>query len=244
MSENIEFTRGGKTIAIGMVAASLIFSISFYVSRVANPGELSVTGSARMHVTSDTVKWTVQLSRLTDANGLQRTYTDLEADRKKLQAVLVDHSIPSNIIETSQVFTEQDYSYNTYDVNAPRRYNVRQTVTVQSNDIANVTEVAKNIQNLVSVGSVVSTASLEYLYSKLPELRVNLLSDAVKDAKTRAEKIAESSGSKVGALHAASQGVVQVMAPNSVEVSDYGAYDTSSIEKEVMATVRASFGVR
>ncbi|HRH23263.1 MAG TPA: SIMPL domain-containing protein [Candidatus Magasanikbacteria bacterium] len=243
MSEEIS-VQGGKVIAVGMVVASLIFSIFFYASRVANPGELSVTGSARMRVTSDTVKWTVQLSRLVDASGLQRAYADLEKDQKEVQSVLVNHSIPSNIIETSQVFTEQDYSYNTYDANAPRRYTVRQTVTVQSGDIENVTEVAKNIQTLVSVGSVVSTYSLEYLYSKLPELRVNLLSDAVKDAKTRAEKIAESSGSRVGALHAASQGVVQVMAPNSVEVADYGAYDTSSIEKEVMATVRASFGVK
>ncbi len=241
MSENMDFARGGKTIAVGMVIASLVFSIFFYASRVANPGELSVTGSARMRVTSDTVKWTVQLSKIADVSGLQRAYADLESDRKKVQSVLIDHSIPSNIIEFSQVFTEQDYSY---DANAPRRYVVRQNVTVQSGDISNVTEVAKNIQTLVSTGSVVSTYSLEYFYSKLPELRVDLLSDAVKDAKTRAEKIAESSGSRVGALHAASQGVVQVMAPNSVEVADYGAYDTSSIEKEVMATVRASFGVK
>lgn len=243
MSENMDFARGGKIIAVGMVVSSLVFSIFFYASRVANPGELSVTGSARVRVMSDTVKWTVQLSRSVETSGLQRAYADLEADRKKVQEVLVNHSIPSNIIETSQVFTEQDYNYN-YDTNAPRRYTVRQTVTVQSEDIKNVTEVAKNIQNLVSTGSVVSTYSLEYLYSKLPELRVDLLSDAVKDAKTRAQKIAESSGSRIGALHAASQGVVQVMSPNSVEVADYGTYDTSSIEKEVMATVRASFGVK
>jgi hypothetical protein len=243
MSEQISI-QGGKVIAVGMIVSSLIFSIFFYASRAINLGELSVTGSARMRVTSDTVKWTVQLSRFTDTTGLEEAYKELDLDRKKVEAVLVAERIPIERIESSQVFTEQDYGYNVYDVNAPRRYTVRQTITVQSGDIETVTQVAKNIQTLVSVDSVVSTYSLEYLYSKLPELRVNLLSDAVKDAKTRAEKIAESSGSRVGALHAASQGVVQVIAPNSVEVSDYGAYDTSSIEKEVMATVRASFGVK
>ncbi len=39
-------------------------------------------------------------------------------------------------------------------------------------------------------------------------------------------------------------GVVQVLPPSSTEVSDYGAYDTSSIEKEVMVTVKASFRLR
>lgn len=243
MSEHTDITRAGTMVAIGIVSASLIFSIFFYAARVVNPGELSVTGSARIRVTSDTVKWTMQLSRFSDSTGLESAYRELEADRVTVLSVLADQGILSENVVATPVFTEQDYSY-TYDLSAPRKYTIRQTLTVESNDIDQITRVAKNIQNLVSVGSVISTYSLEYLYSKLPELRVELLSDAVIDAKARAEKIAESSGSRVGSLRAASQGVVQVLAPNSVEVSDYGAYDTSSIEKEVMATVRASFGVK
>ena len=241
MSENMDFARGGKTIAVGMVVASLVFSIFFYASRVANPGILSVTGSAKTMVTSDLVKWTIQLSRTVSASELNQAYTALGRDMSVVQSEIVDHSIPSSAIIFSSVFTEQDYSY---DSNAPRRYIVRQTLTIESSDIDNVTSLSKSIQTQVSVGSVMSTFPPEYYYTKLADLRVNLLSDAVKDAKTRAEKIAESSGSRVGALTAANQGVVQVLAPNSIEVSDYGSYDTSSIEKEVMATVRASFGVK
>ncbi|HPO83031.1 MAG TPA: SIMPL domain-containing protein, partial [bacterium] len=65
--------------------------------------------------------------------------------------------------------------------------------------------------------------------------------EAMNDAKARAEKIAQSSGQGVGSLRSASMGVVQVLEPNSTEVSDYGSYDTSTIEKEVMVTVRATF---
>jgi hypothetical protein len=89
-----------------------------------------------------------------------------------------------------------------------------------------------------------STQSLEYTYSKLPELRVSLLKDAMTDARARANSIASSDGKGVGALTSASIGVVQVLSPSSTSVEDYGAYDTSSIEKEVMVTVRASFQVR
>jgi hypothetical protein len=39
-------------------------------------------------------------------------------------------------------------------------------------------------------------------------------------------------------------GVVQVMQPNSVDISDYGNYDTSTVEKEIMITVKASFSLR
>jgi len=70
---------------------------------------------------------------------------------------------------------------------------------------------------------------------------VELLANAVGDAKARAEQLAQAGGKKIGILKSASSGVVQVMSPNSVEVSDYGMYDTSSIDKEIMVTVKASF---
>jgi hypothetical protein len=48
----------------------------------------------------------------------------------------------------------------------------------------------------------------------------------------------------VGRLKSASSGVVQVLAPNSIDVSDYGSYDLQTIDKEVMLTARAVFFVR
>ena len=90
-------------------------------------------------------------------------------------------------------------------------------------------------------GILFSTSSLEYYYSKLPDARVALLTDAIADAKARASKIAQAGGKNIGALQSASSGVVQVLSPNSANISDYGTYDTSSIQKEIMVTVKASF---
>jgi hypothetical protein len=90
----------------------------------------------------------------------------------------------------------------------------------------------------------VSVQSLEYYYSKLPELRVKLLSSAIKDAEARAKSIVESTGRKVGSIRSASSGVVQVLPVNSVEISDYGSYDTSYVDKDVMVTVKATFGLK
>jgi hypothetical protein len=86
--------------------------------------------------------------------------------------------------------------------------------------------------------------TVEYFYTKLSDLRVELLKEATKNAKERASAIAESTGSIIGRVRDASQGVFQVTGKNSIEVSDYGSYDTSAIEKKVTALVRASFEVR
>jgi hypothetical protein len=78
----------------------------------------------------------------------------------------------------------------------------------------------------------------------LSDLRVSLLGDALKDAKARANEIARASNQNIGKLKSASSGVVQVLAPNSTDTSDYGTYDTSTINKDISVTVRATFVVR
>ena len=105
-------------------------------------------------------------------------------------------------------------------------------------------EISKNIQPLIEKGVIFSTQSLEFTYTKLPEERVAMLGDAIKDAKARAASLAQSSGKLVGQLKSASSGVVQVTSANSTDVSDYGFYDTSKIEKNIMMTVKASFTLK
>jgi hypothetical protein len=121
------------------------------------------------------------------------------------------------------------------------RYQLAQTITIQSDDVNKITEISKKIPELAAQGAIISVQSLEYYYSKLPDLRVSLLTQAVQDAKARAEKIAQGTGQSVGSVQSASSGVVQVLQSNSVDISDYGNYDTSSIEKDIMVTVKVSF---
>ncbi len=60
----------------------------------------------------------------------------------------------------------------------------------------------------------------------------------------RASSLAENSGSKVGALKYASQGVFQITPLYSTDVSGYGRYDTSTIEKSVKAVVTIEYSIR
>jgi len=44
-------------------------------------------------------------------------------------------------------------------------------------------------------------------------------------------------------LHRADMGVLQIIPKNSADVSDYGMNDVSSIDKEIVAVVHASFEI-
>jgi len=82
-----------------------------------------------------------------------------------------------------------------------------------------------------------------YPSDKLDQLKVSLLAEASRSARERANQFALNSGTKVNRLLNARQGVFQVTAPNSSDISDYGTYDTSSIEKVVKIVVTMTYGV-
>lgn len=228
----------GAILGASIIIASIIASAVFYNVRLLFDNALSVTGSAKQTITADIVKWTSGFSRTVSIDLLSYGYSQIAVDQEAVMKFLKDNGVKEDEITISPVSLEEPFKY---DSNAPKQYTLRQTVQVNSNEVDKITDLAKNAKQLASKGIVFSTFSLEYYYSKLPDLRVSLLSEAVKDAKARAEKIAESTGRKVGTLKSASMGVVQVLPINSTEVSDWGSYDTSGIEKEVMVTVKTMF---
>lgn len=230
-------------LALGFVVMAIIGAYTFYQVRSFD-NTLSVTGSAKTRVTADSVKWTFNISRTVTEEAMQSGYAQLARDLVATKTFLTQRNVAESEVTISPVFMEEIYKYSPTGDTGPREYTLRQQVIVQSSDVERVTAIAKDTQELVNKGVRLSSQYPEYFYSKLADLRVSLLSDAVKDAKARAKEIAESSGQSVGSLKAASSGVVQVLSPNSVEVSDYGQYDTGSIEKDVMVTVRATFFVK
>ena len=140
---------------------------------------------------------------------------------------------------------EQNYDYNQNNVTAAEKdYTLRQTVEVSSSDVAKIGELAQATQSIINKGVIFSVFPVEYYYKNLPEVRVTLLSSAVADAKKRAEEIVSGTGQKIGALKSAASGVVQVLPANSLEISDYGTYDTSKVNKNIMVTVKAAFNIK
>ncbi|HOE15622.1 MAG TPA: SIMPL domain-containing protein [Candidatus Paceibacterota bacterium] len=173
---------------------------------------------------------------------MKQGYQQMEQDLKKVLQFFKDN----NISETNLLIPPLDVSeiYKYEKDSGPKTYTLRQIIELQSNDINGITNLAKKTKELIDQEVFFTSDRLEYYYSKLPELRIELLGESIKDARARAEIIAKSSGKKVNIIKQASMGVVQVLPINSVNVSDYGEYDTSTIDKEIMVTVRAVFTIK
>ena len=106
-----------------------------------------------------------------------------------------------------------------------------------------VDSLSKNIGQLIEQGFSVNSNPPAYYISNLPELRPQLLEEAMKDAKARAQAITKATEGSVGAPKTVRSGPIQVTARDSINAEDFGAYDTSTIEKTVTATVTVFFAI-
>lgn len=228
---------GGAFLLVGIIASLTALSI-----RNAS-NTLSVTGSAQIQATADTATWTISATRSTYEGSTGGAIASVSADAKTISAYLVKSGVSVENITLGSVHTDQDYSY-AQDAGAAKRYVVHQDVTVASSSPMLIQNLSQNTQVLANQGVIFTTQDPQYFISTLPTLRVSLIGDAVKDAKARAQQIVKNTGQSVGRLQSASSGVVQVLAGNSTDISDYGSYDTSTIDKKVMVTVRAVFVVQ
>ena len=235
---SVPIVAAATVLVIGAIIVTGIASYTAYDIKLSRDS-IEVTGSAKEAVVADTARWIINLETKTGPNDQQSGYARLEEATNKITTYLQEQGFED--FETPAVTSYANYTYPQYGEPQFTGFTVNRQVIVRSSDVERISTLANTIEPFVGANYTVSTQSIELTYSKLDEMRVQLLSEAIQDAQARAEAIAKESGRGVGVLRNASSGVVQVLPQGGIDISDYGMYDTQSMHKEVMVTVRATF---
>lgn len=106
-----------------------------------------------------------------------------------------------------------------------------------------ITRLSMESTELIDQGVEFSSGAPEYYYTKLDELKIEMLAKATQNAKQRAENMTQATGNKIGLMRSAKMGVFQITPINSTDVSDWGVNDATSLEKKVTAVVTVSFAI-
>ena len=236
--------------------SAIVFSIAIviaawflgeaYVSRANPDGVISVTGSGSENFTSDLIVWEGRFSRVSP--NLEKAYNDLNTDKETVRNYLINKGIKeSNIVFNSVQTSEQrenQYQNGNYVGSIFQGYQLTQPVKIESSDVELVEEVSREITELLNKGVQFNSTPPRYYYTKLADLKIEMISKATEDARLRAEKIAQNSGGNLGELKNANMGVFQITGQNSGE--DYswsGAYNTADKKKTASITMRLNYEI-
>jgi hypothetical protein len=209
---------------------------------------INVTGSSQQVITSDVVTWNANFSRSVGPNGLKDGSAELKNDNQVVMDFLTKEGIAPSEIDFQPVSVSPNYD-STQDKNGNSSqvftgYTLSQSFTIQSHELAKVASAIGNVGDLLNKGLVFQSSSPQYFYSKLGDLKVQMINNASKDALVRAKAVAENTGNHVGALRSASIGIIQITSENSTDLSGEGSYDTSSVKKQITVVVHAAFAIK
>lgn len=238
-------------IAIAIAALGFIIGLGLLGNAIKNRNKsdntISVTGLGTKKFTSDLITWSGNFSR--NSFELKSAYDELASDRKIIADYLLSKGIKQNEIVFSAVDIQKQFNYSA-DSNGNNTvrtfsgYELSQTVSIESKEVQKIENLSRNITEIINLGVVFTSSPPSYFYTKLADVKQEMIANATKDAKQRAEKIAENAGASLGKLKKANTGVIQITAPNSNEDFSYGGtFNTASKEKEASITIKLEYQV-
>ncbi len=215
--------------------------------KTSGSGGLTATGSASCDFEADLIVWRGSFAR--EGITTQEAYRSIKQDADMVEKYLLDHGVTQDEMVFSSVTISERWETE-YNENGDRirdyitGYNLCQDVSITSSDIDKIEEISRDISGLIESGVQFASLEPEYYYTKLDELKLQLIEEATQNAKARIDLLAQGTGASVGELMNANLGVFQITAQNSdTEYSYGGSFDTSSRNKTASITVKLNYAV-
>ena len=237
--EKLQIAILGLLIAFGLIVAVKLGVSPFKQNSV------TVTGSAYEIVTSDSGNLDVELE--IKAPTKAAAYTIAKKQLPEIMAYLKDKGfdVKKDVeVKASTGYNSYRYYPNGNTSNEIDHYNFSQKISIKSDDVNKIKDTSLDITSLSDKGIDIEVQSTNYSYSKLSDLKVELLKKATTDAKQRASAMLKSTNNGVGKIQSVRMGVFQITPVDSTDVSDMGINDTSTIEKKITAVSNVTFQIR
>ena len=205
---------------------------------------VSVRGLAERTVHADLAIW--PLSFREAGNDLQATYAKSEQDSHAVLNFLNAQGIPAADITLGQPGVTDTQANDYGGTRAPNRYIVQQSITVRSQDVSKVAAAVQKTSSLIASGVVLgggpqygSQNSVSYVFTGLNSIKPEMITEATRNARTAAERFAADSGSKVGTIRQASQGLFSISSADEASAGEgMGAGIASQSSASILQKVR------
>lgn len=175
---------------------------------------VTVKGLAEREVQADIALW--PLNFVASGETLQQARSDARASREAILDFLTRHGIAEEQVELQRL-NVNDTAANPYrSGDTEQRFIIQQTLTVRSTEIARIRETAQSVGELLDAGVVLSSdygpSGPLFLYTRLNEVKPEMIAEATAAARQAAEQFARDADADVGRLRRANQGVFEIRA--------------------------------
>lgn len=235
----------GFWLALGLIIGGWVLGSEIKATRLSDR-YVTVKGLVERTVKSDLAIWPITYKEAGD--DLPSVYARTEADKKIILDFLDQQGIKPPEIELGLVRVVDTQANEYGGVNrAPHRYIVEQPITVRTSRVDQVAAAAQKTIQLVQKGIVLNSnpgQGLTYKFTALNSIKPDMITEATRNARAAAERFALDSGSKVGSIRQANQGVFSILPADQGGDSGEGVEGSFASDSSIMKTVRVVTSVQ
>lgn len=217
----VEFTpeQKGRLWLAGIIAFGLalggFFPGRYYYKAKALDRTVSVKGLAEREVKADIAVWNIRVIRA--GGNLESLRGKLSDDQKAVTRFLTAGGLQASEIMPGRLETNDLLAnpYRSEKVNPDSRYILKQTLTVRTSKVDEIEKLVGRTEEVLKQGVLFDgdsyPPSVSYLFTRLNDVKPDMLREATANAKQAAEEFAKNSGARVGDIKSASQGQFTVL---------------------------------
>ncbi len=194
-------------ISLALIISSVI--LAFGLSQIKKQNNfVTVKGLSEKEVKADKAWWSINTQIA--ANTTEDMQRKIQSIEKSIRGFLKSEGFSESEMKSPSINVYQ----NNYQ-NATARLSGDFRLAVVTEDIEKVQSAQKSTGDLISQGILIQTdqwsAGPKYYFTKFKSLKKDMLAEATKEAKAAAQEFANNSGSAVGKIRRANQGVFQIL---------------------------------
>ncbi len=218
-------------LATGIALAGWFAGQGFLEAR-AGDRFVTVKGVAERMVTADLALWPIRF--VTTSNQLAEARERIAADARNVLTFLAANGLPPESVgvESFQVTDLLAQAYRSGPIES--RFIVAVTLLVRTHEIDKIALTSQKIGDLVAAGVVLSSEGRPssgpiYLFTRLNDIKPDMIAEATKSAREGAEQFAKDSASRITGIRRANQGLFQILPRDNIP----GMSQENQIEKTV-----------
>lgn len=208
-----------KLILPSIILSLAIIITGYHVSQLLVNGkaldrEVSVKGLAEREMPADLAVWPLQITYA--GNELTALQRSLDQAAVELQSFFTAQGFSASEISrgSTNIVDINSDPYRDPQRGSINRYNATADFTLRTSDIPKLEKTVAAAPSLINKGIIIANKNtwmpIEYLFTKLNDIKPAMVEEANKNARIVAQKFAEDSGSKVGKIKTARQGMFSI----------------------------------
>jgi len=232
----------GFLLAAGLALAGWILGSEIKQTRLGDR-YVTVRGLVERQVKADLAIWPITFQETGDS--LEPVTASAQADKQAILNFLAAQGFPVSAVDIGLIQVADTRTYQNGPNKPPYRFLVKQTLTLTTTNVDSIAAAAQKALDLLKAGIVLvsdnqdgSSGGISYIFNGLNAIKPDMITEATRNARSAANRFAADSGSRVGSIRQAEQGIFSITAANAGGAGNADTAFDSNEKGSLMKKVR------